>query len=62
MRDRRAVPAQRLSYWDWVACQIDHDEARDEVALNRAQQDWVALELAARTGQGAFDPGGSVPA
>ena len=58
VHDRELFRRNFLSYWDWVASQIDHNEARDEVALNRAQQDWVALELAARTGQGAYDPDG----
>jgi CHAT domain-containing protein len=50
---RSAIPL-----WDWVESQLVHATARAEVDLNRAQQDWVALELAARAGQGAYDSEG----
>ena len=44
------------SYWDWVRTKLSHEAARSEVALRRAQEDWAALELAARTGRGVHDP------
>jgi hypothetical protein len=55
-RDQELHRRNHIRYWDWVESRLELDAARAEVALCRAQQDWVALGQAARTGPGAGDP------